>query len=79
VRTVPTPWVAGMETTLFSHWIYQHLTQLGVDVHMGHAARMTAISAGKHKSDKLDARTIAEVAARQNAFRATTERSGLSS
>ena len=28
---------------------------------MGHAARMKAISAGKKKSDKLDARTIADL------------------
>jgi transposase len=61
VKTLPRPCVAGMETTLFSHWIYQHLKQLGIDVRMGHAARMKAISAGKHKSDKLDARTIADL------------------
>jgi hypothetical protein len=28
---------------------------------MGHAARMKAISAGKKKSDKMDARTIADL------------------
>jgi transposase len=50
-----------METTLFSHWIFYHLQSLGVDVRMGHAARMKAISAGKKKSDKIDARTIADL------------------
>jgi transposase len=61
VKSVPGPWVAGMETTMFSHWIYHHLKSLGVDVLMGHAARMKAITAGKNKSDKLDARTIADL------------------
>lgn len=61
VKTMPCPWAAGMETTMFSHWIYQHLKQLGVGVEMGHAARMKAICAGKNKSDKLDARTISDL------------------
>jgi transposase len=54
-------WVAGMETTMFSHWIYHHLKSRGVNVMMGHAAQMKAISAGKKKSDKIDARTIADL------------------
>lgn len=57
----PETWVAGMETTMFSHWIYYYLKELGANVLMGHAARMKAISAGKQKSDKLDARTIADL------------------
>jgi transposase len=54
-------WVAGMETTMFSHWIYHHLKSRGIHVLMGHAAQMKAISAGKKKSDKIDARTIADL------------------
>ena len=61
VSSLEKPSVAGMETTMFSHWIYQHLKQLAVDVRMGHAGRMKAICAGKNKSDKLDARTIADL------------------
>ena len=61
VKTVPQPWVGGMETTMFSHWIYYHLKDQGANILMGHAARMKAISAGKKKSDKLDARTIADL------------------
>jgi transposase len=61
MTTVPGPWVCGMETTMFSHWIYHHLQQRGVDVQMGHAARMKAICAGKKKSDKIDAQTIADL------------------
>jgi transposase len=61
LKTVPEQWVAGMETTMFSHWIYYHLKERGANIQMGHAARMKAISAGKKKSDKMDARTIADL------------------
>jgi transposase len=54
-------WVGGLETTLFSHWIYYQLKERGTNILMGHAARMKAICAGKQKSDKLDARTIADL------------------
>ena len=45
-------WVAGMETTMFSHWICHHLKSLGANVLMGHAARMKAISAGKRRATR---------------------------
>jgi transposase len=61
VRTLPGPWHGGMEATMFSHWIYEHLKPHAAKIEMGHAARMKAISAGKKKSDKLDARTIADL------------------
>jgi len=43
---------------MFSYWIYQHLQPKAAVLKMGHPAQMKAISAGKKKSDKLDARTI---------------------
>lgn len=61
MKTIPSPWVGGMETTMFSHWIYHHLHERGANISMGHAARMKAICAGKKKSDKIDARTIADL------------------
>jgi transposase len=61
LKTVPADWIGGMEATLFSHWIYYHLEDRGASVLMGHPARMKAIAAGKHKSDKIDARTIADL------------------
>ena len=61
-------WIAGMETAMFSHWIYDHLQGLGVEVGMGHAARMKAICARKKKGDKIDARTIGDLL-RCNRFR----------
>src|SRR5437763_12275851 len=61
VRTLPGPWHGGMEATMFSHWIYRHLQPHAARLEMGHAATMKAISAGKKKSDKIDARTIADL------------------
>ena len=61
VRTLPGPWHGGMEATMFSHWIYRHLEPHAARLEMGHAATMKAISAGKKKSDKIDARTIADL------------------
>jgi transposase len=60
-RAVPGEWHGAMEATMFSHWIYEHLRPLAQRLVMGHPARMKAISAGKKKSDKLDARTIADL------------------
>ena len=61
VKTLPGPWHGGMEATMFSHWIYHHLKPHAARLQMGHAARMKAISAGKKKNDKIDARTIADL------------------
>lgn len=61
VGKLPRPWVGAMEATMFSHWIYAALQPHAAELYMGHAARMKAISAGKKKSDKLDARTIADL------------------
>ncbi len=61
VVTLPQPWHGGLEATMFSHWIYRHLEPHAAKLEMGHAARMKAITAGKKKSDKIDARTIADL------------------
>ena len=61
LKTLPVPWEGGMEATMFSHWIYRHLEPQAQRLQMGHSARMKAISAGKKKSDKIDARTIADL------------------
>jgi transposase len=61
VKTLPGPWRGGLEATMFSHWIYRYLKPHAEELLMGHPARMKAITAGKKKSDKLDARTIADL------------------
>jgi transposase len=50
-----------MEATLFSAWIYDTLKPYAQQLDMAHPARMKAISCGKKKSDRIDARTIADL------------------
>ena len=50
-----------MEATLFSGWIYDTLQPYSQELEMAHPAKMKAISAGKKKSDTIDARTIADL------------------
>jgi len=55
------PWCGAMEATLFSAWIYDTLKPYTERLVMGHPAKMKAITAGKKKSDAIDARTIADL------------------
>jgi transposase len=55
------PWHGAMEATLFSGWIYDTLKPFAAALQMGHPAMMKAIGASKKKSDKLDARKIADL------------------
>jgi len=55
------PWVAGMEATLFTSWVYDHLAEQGVSVKVAHPAMLKAIFAGKKKNDCIDARKLADL------------------
>ena len=55
------PWHGAMEATLFSGWIYDTLKPFADELQMGNPSMMKAIGAAKKKSDKLDARTIADL------------------
>jgi transposase len=55
------PWRGAMEATLFSGWIYDVWKPYADQLQMGHPAMMKAIGASKKKSDKLDARKIADL------------------
>ena len=57
--SLPQPWCGAMEATIFSAWIYDTLKAVRGALDMGHPAKMKAITAGKKKSDSIDARTIA--------------------
>jgi transposase len=57
----PQRWRGAMEATLFSAWIYDTLKPFSAELEMAHPAKMKAISAGKKKSDTIDARTIADL------------------
>ena len=54
-------WHGAMEATLFSGWIYDALKPFAAELQMGNPSMMKAIGAAKKKSDKLDARTIADL------------------
>jgi len=57
----PQPWTAGMEATMFTGWIYDHLESGGATVKVAHSAMLKAIAAGKKKNDQIDARKIADL------------------
>ncbi len=57
----PYAWRGAMEATLFSAWIYDTLNPFAQQLQMAHPARMKAICSGKKKSDRIDARTIADL------------------
>src|ERR1700730_12712345 len=61
LRLLPEPWMAGMEATLFTGWIYDHLVSVGAVVKVAHPAMLQAIAAGKKKNDRVDARKIADL------------------
>src|SRR6266853_706912 len=55
------PWHGAMEATLFSSWIYDALQPFAAKLEMGNPSMMKAIGAAKKKSDRLDARKIADL------------------
>jgi transposase len=59
--SLPQRWCGAMEATIFSAWIYDTLKPYAERLDMGHPAKMKAITAGKKKSDSIDARTIADL------------------
>src|ERR1700674_3660155 len=61
MRQLPQPWIAGMEATLFTGWIYDHLVSGGAMVKVAHPAMLQAIAAGKKKNDQVDARKISDL------------------
>src|SRR6202795_3054466 len=61
MRQLPQPWTAGMEATMFTGSIYDHLVESGATVKVAHSAMLKAIAAGKKKNDQVDARKIADL------------------
>jgi transposase len=58
---VPAPCVIGLEATLFTAWVYDHLMSKGVRVKVAHPSMLKAIFAGKRKNDEIDARKLADL------------------
>src|SRR6202166_212478 len=60
MKTLPAPWTAAMEATIFTGWIYDHLKPHAAAVKVAHPLMLRAIAAAKRKNDKIDANKIAD-------------------
>ena len=60
MRTLPQPWTAAMEATIFTGWIYDHLRPHAAAVKVAHPVMLRAIAAAKKKNDRIDASKIAD-------------------
>jgi transposase len=60
-RAIDRPWIAALEATLFSSWIYDHLLPLAEQIQVAHPAMLEAITCSKKKNDRLDADKICDL------------------
>jgi len=60
MKTLPQPWTAAMEATIFTAWIYDHIKPHAVAVKVAHPLMLRAIAAAKKKNDRIDAHKIAD-------------------
>src|ERR1700737_457758 len=60
MRTLPQPWTAAMEATLFTGWIYDHLKPHAAALKVAHPLMLRAIAAAKKKNDHIDASKICD-------------------
>jgi transposase len=60
MKTLPQPWSAAMEATMFSGWIYDHLKPHAAELKVAHPLMLRAIAAAKKKNDRIDANKICD-------------------
>ena len=60
MKTLPQPWTAALEATLFTGWIYDHLQPHAAAVKVAHPLMRRAMAAAKKKNDRIDARKICD-------------------
>src|SRR5258708_5758824 len=60
MKTLPQPWSAAMEATIFSGWIYDHLVPHAAELKVAHPLMLRAIALAKKKNDRIDAGKIAD-------------------
>lgn len=60
MKTLPQPWTAAMDATLFTGWIYDHLLPHAAALKVAHPLMLRAIAAAKKKNDRIDAHKIAD-------------------
>ena len=61
VKSLPEPWVAAMEATLFTGWVYDFLRPYAKDLIVAHPEMLKAITAAKKKNDRADAEKICDL------------------
>jgi transposase len=60
MKTLPHPWSAAMEATMFTGWIYDHLKPHAAGLKVAHPLMLRAIAAAKKKNDRIDANKICD-------------------
>src|ERR1700758_1116412 len=60
MKTLPQPWSAAMEATMFTGWIYDHLKPHAASLKVAHPLMLRAIAAAKKKNDRIDANKICD-------------------
>ena len=60
MRSLPQPWSAAMEATMFTGWIYDHLKPHAAILKVAHPLMLRAIAAAKKKNDRIDASKICD-------------------
>ena len=58
MKTLPQPWSAAMEATMFTGWIYDHLKPHAAALKVAHPLMLRAIAAAKKTNDRIDASKI---------------------
>jgi transposase len=58
---LPGPWIGAMEATIFTGWIYDHLSRYAVELKVAHPEMLKAITAAKKKNDRADTERIADL------------------
>ena len=61
MATLPRPWIAAMEATIFTSWVYDHLLPHAAAVKVAHPLMLRAITAAKKKNDSVDADKISDL------------------
>src|SRR5271167_484629 len=60
MKTLPQPWSAAMEATMFTGWIYDYLKPHAAVLKVAHPLMLRAIAAAKKKNDRIDAGKICD-------------------
>src|SRR5690242_10234377 len=60
MKTLPHPWSAAMEATMFTGWISDDLKPHAAALKVAHPLMLRAIAAAKKKNDRIDANKICD-------------------